>query len=121
MIEAIRAGKKTQTRRLVNAGKDKKGGCRYGKVGNVLYVPRADLRLRITAIGRERLHEITWDDAIKEGIADPGRGRGHSAIDRVHPITGCVAQFRRLWESIHGEGSWVANPEVWVISFEVLE
>ena len=70
-----------------------------------IHMPRwaSRILLEITAVRVERLQDITWIDAAKEGIPVPRRAR-----DRVDPEIGCVAQFRTLWESINGRGSWHA-------------
>lgn len=80
-----------------------------------IHMPRSASRilLEITAVRVERLKDITWSDAAKEGIHVPRRAR-----DRVDPEIGCVAQFRRLWEQINGSGSWDTNPWVWVVEFK---
>ncbi|EPA2391887.1 TPA: hypothetical protein ACRMT2_001629 [Pseudomonas aeruginosa] len=68
--------------------------------------------LEITAVRVERLQDISNDQAIAEGID-------------THPMgfygNGCITAggaFLELWESINGEGSWAANPWVWVIEFK---
>lgn len=83
-----------------------------------VHMPRwaSRILLEITAVRIERLQDITWIDAAKEGTPVPRRAR-----DRVDPEIGCVAQFRTLWESINGRGSWDANPWVWVIEFMRVE
>jgi hypothetical protein len=66
----------------------------------------------------ERLQEISWEDAIAEGIPDPRR-----AAWRVDPVEGCVAKYRELWDSLNaarGYG-WDANPWVWVVEFRRIE
>ena len=80
-----------------------------------IHMPRSASRilLEITAVRVERLKDITWSDAAKEGIHVPRRAR-----DRVDPEIGCVAQFRMLWEQINGSGSWDTNPWVWVVEFK---
>lgn len=64
------------------------------------------ITLEVTAVRVERLQDISPEDCIAEGIPG-GRGR----ID----ITG---DYKDLWESINGPGSWAANPWVWVVEFK---
>lgn len=77
---------------------------------------RPQLRVRILQIRPDRLQNMTWIDAVREGIKDPPR-----ATLRTDPETGCVAQFRKLWESIYGSGSWNRDRWVWVYRFEVVK
>lgn len=76
-----------------------------------LHMPKwaARLWLEITEVRVERLQEISEWDACAEGCGD-------------YSITPTAAnrRFRELWESIHGPGSWVLNPWVWVIGFRKL-
>ncbi|MBA5058312.1 hypothetical protein H2N66_31055 [Pseudomonas aeruginosa] len=79
-----------------------------------IHMPRwaSRILLEITAVRVERLQDITEDQAIAEGID-------------THPMgfygNGCITAggaFLELWESINGDGSWAANPWVWVIEFK---
>src|SRR6185295_18393810 len=36
------------------------------------------------------------------------------------PAYSALESFESLWQSIHGEGSWVANPPVYAINFKSL-
>lgn len=71
------------------------------------------LTLTVTAARVERLQDISASDAEAEGIdlrgADPEAPWGLNA----------VLAFSSLWESIHGPGSWDANPEVVAITVTV--
>ena len=80
-----------------------------------IHMPRwaSRITLEITDIRVERLQEISYADAMAEGvefgnITDPLTGE----IDRD-----ATEAFEVLWESIHGSGSWDMNPYVWVIEF----
>ena len=64
------------------------------------------LTLEITEVRVERLNEISEGDAEAEGCFALGDADCTA-----------VEQFRRLWESINGPGSWALNPFVWVITF----
>ena len=71
------------------------------------------ITLEVTGVRVERLQEISYADAMAEGvefgnITDPLTGE----IDRD-----ATEAFEVLWESIHGSGSWDMNPYVWVIEF----
>lgn len=71
-------------------------------------------RIRITAIRRERVQEISHNNALAEGIKLQGR---HAMW--VDPRD----RFARLWDSIHTKSGtrWEDNPEVWVLEFELVE
>jgi hypothetical protein len=75
------------------------------------------LRIRITAIRRESLQDITPDDARAEG--KPHEYPWTGPVTHPHQVD-AVAWYRDLWERINGRGSWDANPDVWVLEFEVV-
>ena len=58
----------------------------------------------IVSVRVERLQDISEEDARKEGV----KARVGSDVE----------EFKRLWESINGRGSWDANPWVFVIEFK---
>ncbi|MDV1744510.1 ASCH domain-containing protein [Citrobacter freundii] len=87
-----------------------------------IHMPRWTSRilLEITDVRVERLSAISQANAIAEG-APPS-----------HPSIDCVSQeygfpdfsrswFGHTWQHIYGEGSWLANPWVWVIEFKRIE
>lgn len=72
-----------------------------------IHMPRwaSRITLEITGVRVERLQDISEDDCWAEGIPySPD-------VDPVH-------EYRALWESINGPGSWDANPWVWVVEFK---
>lgn len=77
-----------------------------------IHMPRwaSRITLEIVSVRVERLQDISNEDAVAEGIGAPLDIR-YAALD----------EFKPLWESINGAGSWAANPWVWVIEFERLE
>lgn len=83
-----------------------------------IHMPRRDSRLtlRITDVSVERLQDIRGMDALREGVSIPA----HIPHDGADLDYAC-REYRHLWESINGPGSWDANPWVWVISFEVIQ
>lgn len=64
------------------------------------------LVLEITNVRYEKLIECSQLDAIAEGVGSVNS----------NPI----AQYKALWEDLHGLGSWDKNPWVWVIEFRSL-
>jgi hypothetical protein len=76
-----------------------------------IFMPRwaSRILLEITAIRVERLQSISGPDCWAEGIAYAGWDP-----ERYGSVVEC---YRDLWESIHGPGSWNANPWVWVVEF----
>lgn len=73
-----------------------------------IHMPRqaARILLEITNISIEKLHSITEEDAIKEGIS-----MGEHA-DKILTAKDC---FEVLWHSINGKESWDRNPDVYRI------
>lgn len=143
MVRAILVGRKTQTRRVVKpqpnrgseltrmqdgyadgfiravfAQDDEPNAygikCPFGERGDRLLAGNG-ITLEITSVRVDRLQYISDFDAYQEG-----------APSKAGTITGpyCMSYkegFRALWESIHGPGSWGANPWVWVLEFKRVE
>lgn len=70
------------------------------------------IQLEITGVRVERLQDISEANAQAEGCGitvDYTKGRTY------------ITDYKELWESINGAGSWDANPWVWVIEFKVIK
>ncbi len=91
-------------------------GGAWGKTRVSIHMPRwaSRITLEITGVRVERLNAITTEDAIAEGIDSDGG-------DDAHRNRSSVENFRHLWESINGKGSWATNPWVWVVSFKQVQ
>ncbi len=127
LIDAIREGLKSETRRLMLPGDEiesREGPGSPGRMTKRLQVRRADGRLRwatgriywaqpgrgqfgtlrytISDIFLERLQAITIEGAVREGISN------------VNPVWA----FGALWNSIHPKPPhrWQDNPLVWVLT-----
>ena len=100
-----------------------------------IHMPRTACRLvlEITGVRVERLHTISEDDAVAEGIPEDSPpceqcgdcgwlciGGEPQQCDAPGCGDGAVDGYRALWEQINGVGSWQANPWVWVVEFRVL-
>ncbi|MDQ3933412.1 MAG: ASCH domain-containing protein [Actinomycetota bacterium] len=101
LIHAIAQGKKTMTRRPLKSNDEV---CRY-RVGHDYAIQPgrgkpAVARITITDVRRERLGELTFNDARAEGF----RTR---------------AEFFEYWEQLYGRVD--VDELVWVITFEVAE
>jgi hypothetical protein len=70
------------------------------------------LTLEITEVRVQRLHDISEEDALAEGI-EPRYWLGQST-----PLL-AVASFRGSWESVNGPESWAQNPWTWALTFKV--
>lgn len=92
-----------------------------------IHMPKEAARiwLQVEDVRVERLHDISENDAINEGIdrrLEPSAPNGihykHYLKDKWGPSP--KHSFETLWHSINGKESWDNNPWVWVISFKVL-
>lgn len=91
------------------------------------------LTLQVTDVRVQRLQEISEEDAREEGVGyrcskcgysiqDAGEHMDHHLCEQRGgaPIPTGIEQFRELWNSINGAGSWEANPWVCAISFRCI-
>ncbi len=86
------------------------------------------ITLEVTGVRVERLRDISEADAWAEGCkrGDPwDNGAGYFPAEEPHPDGICYVGwdsakewFSDIWESINGDGSWDANPWVWVVEFQ---
>lgn len=81
-----------------------------------IHMPRRASRitLEITGVRVERPQDISEADAIAEGC------KGHNCPPDHEGDTSPQEEYRDLWQSINGHGSWDANPWVWVIEYRLL-
>lgn len=94
------------------------------------YMPKAAARifLRVTAVRVERVQDITYLDAEREGVGDMyydaiANDGAYENIQWNQDEGLAVHQFARLWDSINakrdgGIYEWEKNPWVWVYTFE---
>jgi hypothetical protein len=88
-----------------------------------IHMPRnlSRIDLEIVGVRVERLNDISEADAKAEGVelADGFRDLWKGYAKGHHDIMHTAADsFASLWCSINGEGSWDANPWVWVVEFK---
>lgn len=94
-----------------------------------IHMPKEVCRLflKVKNIRVERLHYITEEDAIAEGVEILERHKEFTLYKAYSgpAINGGFTQakiaFENLWSTIYGEESWNINPWVWVIEFERTE
>ena len=108
-----------------------------GKLRPSIHMPRwaSRILLEITDVRVERLNAISPEDAESEGLErtnftgfgdEPGLPSYPEPDVYFDPLKKQWKEyppeaFAGLWESIYGEGSWKANPWVWVIEFKRVE
>ena len=91
-----------------------------------IYMPRwvSRITLEITEVRVERLQDISFEDALAEGVADyrpliePECNDGETADQCARRLQWPQREYRLLWESINGNGSWERNDWVWVVGFK---
>ena len=128
MVKAIKLGKKTQTR-WVSGAKYNKGDvlwirethfisdnnnifykADYNKTKNLkwrssIYMKKEHSRinLKVESVRYEPLQSISKEDSIKEGFSN-------------------IEEFKELWDNLNKDNNkWDSNPNVYVVTFEVIE
>lgn len=96
-----------------------------------IHMPRwaSRIKLEVTGVRVERLQSICEEDAIAEGVEKTiiGDGWRRYCADKeleacgLVPCSTAAGSYSYLWDSINGDGSFMANPWVWVVEFKVLE
>jgi hypothetical protein len=104
-----------------------------------IFMPRwaSRILLEVTEVRVERLQDISEEDARAEGLSTVSKDGSlwKWGIPDADGLPGTdddgwpwhdwerspVAAYRRLWESIHGPGSWDLNPWVWAVTFRKLQ
>lgn len=73
--------------------------------------------IQIVGIRPERLHNIDYQDAQREGFGIYHMAGKHKPPDRFF----CRYAFQAEWEKINGAGTWEQNPWVWRYEFVVVD
>lgn len=93
-----------------------------------IFMPRecSRITLEVTSVRVERLNDISYEDALAEGVADarklvePECREGETADQLARRLRWPQREYELLWEQINGLGSWAANHWVWVVEFKRL-
>ena len=78
-----------------------------------IYMPRwaSRITLEVVSVRAERLHEITSEDACREGVEG-------GELESLPP-QGDRRAFAKLWDAINAKRApWVENPWVWRVEFK---
>jgi hypothetical protein len=90
----------------------------YKRLGRFMPYRYVRTKLEIASIRVERLHDITYKDAVREGVEFRQFqlfGLDNEGRDKLARL-----KFGMLWTSINGQESWDSNPWVWRIEFKKL-
>jgi hypothetical protein len=83
-----------------------------------IHMPRWASRITLEVVGVrvERVQEISYADALAEGVWRPGPYADPDQVDREYDARD---QYSHLWDEINARRgySWASNPLVWVVEF----
>lgn len=91
-----------------------------------IHMPRwaSRITLRVTEVVRENIQNIQYDDAVDEGVRRREANGEYKFSGPGGFWWGCPRYaFQDLWDGLHGHKpgeSWVNNPEVIALTFEVI-
>jgi hypothetical protein len=144
MVQAILAGTKTETRRIVKPQPNGEGiwRCPYGELGDRLWVREAwaiapsgvIYRADATLEGIEGGPKVRWRPSLHmpralcrlvlevKGVRMERLSFMDESAARAEGRES-VAEFKDAWNERYGEAGfgWSADPWVWVVRFEVIE
>jgi hypothetical protein len=74
-----------------------------------IFMPRwaSRITLEVTGVRVERVQDISFNDALAEGMQDTGSIKDNP-----------FAQYFELWDQINPKYNWTSNPWVWVVEFQ---
>ncbi|MGL6007973.1 MAG: hypothetical protein ACRC1D_00770, partial [Culicoidibacterales bacterium] len=91
-----------------------------------IHMPRKKCRLLLDVLGVriERLHDISEECALNEGVKPFFENGEIVGYENYMPVgyrwfKTAKESYQSLWEKINGLGSWDENPFVWVISYSI--
>ncbi len=85
----------------------------YKRLARFMPKSAARILLYVKSVRAEKLHDISPDDVLKEGVVPP-----QEESDLANSSSKFPGHFFELWDKINGPDSWKANPWVWVIEFQ---
>jgi hypothetical protein len=100
-----------------------------GKTRPSIFMPRwaSRITLEVTEVKLQLLQSISEADAQAEGVValplQAGQPGAWWSADPTQPALhgrSPIDAFQRLWESIYGHSSWLSNPIVRAISFQLI-
>ncbi len=94
-----------------------------------IHMPRwaSRILLEITGVRVERLHDISEEDAVAEGVVTGRYGnegnwlRGFYAPGGNQPHQNAKSAYSEIWRSIYGVEAWYKNPWCWVVEFKKIQ
>ena len=89
-----------------------------GTSGRFMYTSLARHWFEVTGVGAELLQDISVEDAKAEGIR---LVVGESVVSARPDNSDYIYNFKRLWDSIYGDGAWARNDWVWKRTFRKVE
>lgn len=105
----------------------KADGMDEGPWRSSLFMPRwaSRLLLEIDEVKVERLQDLSWDDALAEGIEEQPKESGwyHGPQSSWRSP---ISAFAEVWAEVgrgrsHKGYEWEANPWIWALTFHILE
>ena len=114
MREAILDGRKSETRRIWKRPHVKVNGKLNGiyKVRKGRYTKEFYFKIKVLEVFKQRLNEMTEEDAYAEGFESDVDGDGIE-------INSALSKFVAYWREINGK--WNPGQEVYVVKFELVE
>lgn len=98
---------------------------RAGRYRHARFMPRWASRIDLDVVGVrvERLQDISYEDALAEGVADyramiADECNYETPDQCARRLRWPQREYELLWESINGAGSWALNPPVYVTEFK---
>lgn len=125
--EVLFSDNKPSSFRISRSKTDPGGNSWHKRLGRFMPMKYCRLFLEVTGKRIEHLHDITEEDAKREGVPQKCYQDEHGVFhvceknseDLVGSFGSYKIGFNALWVHINGAESWNANGWVWVMSFKL--